>query len=105
MSIRKDIMERVEDFVFMNNLCNVYSGNGISKDKKYRYVLFNKPRTLDGEIRIYGSNFICIKFQTGYRDLPKNGWVKFNSIDKALDFMDAAFVKFNMDKALELYKK
>ena len=102
MSLREEIMERFEDFVSMNGLTRVYSGSGLSKDKKFRYVLFNTPRTLDGEVRIYGPKFIGIKFQTAYRAFPRDNWVVFRNVDDALDFLDQAFVKHNTNKALEM---
>lgn len=99
MSIREDLMNEFEDFVAFNGLTKVYNGSGVSKDKKYRYVLFNTPRTLDGEIRIYGPKFIGVKFQTAYRALPHNGWLVFRSVEQAKEWIDLAFVKLKTDEA------
>jgi hypothetical protein len=95
-------MEDFEDFVAFNELQKVYSGSGVSKDKKFRYVLFNTPRTLDGEVRIYGPNFIGIKWQTAYRTMPQNGWAVFRSVEDAKKFLDLAFVKLNYDEAINM---
>ena len=99
MSIREELMESFEEFIGFMNLNAVYSGSGLSKDKKYRYVLFNKPLTVDGEIRIYGPNFIGIKWKTTFRDLPRNGWKVFRTPNEAKEFIMAAFVNLDMDVA------
>lgn len=103
MSKRSDLMSKVADFVSGHGLCRVYSDYGLSKDKKYRYVLFNTPRTLDGEVRIYGPKFFIIKFQTAYRALPRNGHTKFDNLEDTLKFLKVAFVDLDMDEALEMY--
>jgi hypothetical protein len=95
-------MSEFEDFVAFNDLVEVYNGSGVSKDKKYRYVLFSKARTLDGEIRIYGPKFIGIKWQTAYRALPQNGWKVLRSVEDAKKFLDLAFVKHNFNEAINM---
>jgi hypothetical protein len=105
MSEREEITERISDFVFCNSLATVYSGTDLSKDKKYRYVLISKPRVLDGEIRVYGSKFIYVSYQTAYRSLPAKDRRIFTSCDDALNFLQLAFVEYKFDEALEVPTK
>ena len=104
-SQREVLMNEFEDFVSFNGLTKVYSGSGLSKDKKYRYVLFNTPRTLDGKIRIYGPKFIGVKFRTAYRAFPENNWLVFRSVEQAKEWMDLAFVKLKTDEAAGMIPK
>ena len=105
MSIREDIMNQISEFVSDNYLSSVYSGSGLSKDKRYRYILISKPRVLDGEIRIYGPKFILINYQTAYRSLPHNDRRVFTSAENMINFLQWAFVDGEYDKALEIPTK
>lgn len=99
-SKREFLADQAEAFIAENGLAKVYGGQGLSKDNKFRYILFNTPRTLDGEIRIYNARFVAVKFQTAYRDLPKNGWYVFKSLDDAQKFIEVAFVRHEFEEAL-----
>jgi hypothetical protein len=105
MSVREDIMRQIASYIERNGLASVYSGYGLSKDKKYRYILISKPRVLDGEIRIYGPKFILISYQTAYRELPHNDRRVFTSAEDMLNFLQWAFVDGEYDKALEIPTK
>lgn len=105
MSIREDIMREIQSYVERNYLSSVYGGSGLSKDKRYRYILISKPRVLDGEIRIYGPKFILINYQTAYRSLPHNDRRVFTSAQDMLKFIQWAFVDGEYDKALEIPTK
>ena len=105
MSDREDLTERISDFVFCNSLATVYSGTDIDKSKKFRYVLISKPRVLDGVVRVYGSKFIYVSYQTAYRDLPAKDTRIFTSVYDALNFLQLAFVEYKFDEALEVPTK
>jgi len=105
MSVREDIMRQIASFVERNYLSSVYSGYGLSKDKKYRYILISKPRVLDGEIRIYGPKFILFSYQTAYRSLPHNDRRVFTSAQDMLNFLQLAFVDGKYDEALAIPTK
>jgi hypothetical protein len=94
MSKREDVTQEIHEFISSKKLNRVYSGFGLSKDKKYRYVLFNIPKYLDGEIRIYNQFFILVKFQTSFRDLPHNGKMIFKSVVETKEFIEKAFLNF-----------
>lgn len=105
MSKREDIMLQISDFVEENRLARVYSGTGISEDKKYRYVLFSLPRNLDGEIRIYGPKFILVRYQTRYGSLPHRDNRVFTSVQDAIQFLQKAFIDFDFEEALAIPTK
>lgn len=105
MSVREDIMRQIASFIERNGLASVYSGFGLSEDKRYRYILMSKPRVLDGEIRIYGPKFILINYQTAYRSLPHNDRRVFTSAEDAIKFIQLAFVDGKYDEALEIPTK
>ena len=105
MSTREDIMRQIASYIERNGLASVYSGYGLSKDKKYRYILISKPRVLDGEIRIYGPKFILISYQTAYRSLPHNDRRVFTSAEDMLKFIQLAFVDGDYENALAIPTK
>lgn len=105
MSVREDIMNEIADFVSDNRLASVYSGCGLSGDKRYRYVLISIPRNLDGEIRIYGPKFILLRYTTRYGSLPHNDNRVFTSKENLIKFLQSAFVDFNFSEALEIPTK
>ena len=101
MSVRQELAERIADFVNDNNLNSPYGGD-VSRDNKFYSILFAYPRTLDGVIHVYSPKFIQVKYQTGYRALPRVDSRVFTSEKDALDFMRLAFVEFNFDAALDI---
>ena len=105
MSAREELMKEVLSFVERNYLASVYSGYGLSKDKKYRYILISRPRVLDGEIRIYGEKFLLLKYITGYRSLPHNDNRVFTSTEDLIKFLQLAFVDYKFDEALAIPTK
>jgi len=105
MSKREEIMDQISEFIEENHLARVYSGSGVSSDKKYRYVLFSLPRNLDGEVRIYGPRFILVRYQTRYGSLPHRDNRVFTSAQNAIQFLQKAFVEFKFDEALAIPTK
>ena len=100
MSPRQEVFAKISEFISNNNLDAVYSGSGLSQDKKYRYVLISRPRYLDGEIKIYGPKFIQVQYQTALRSLPHNDSRIFQSADNCLEFLRLAFVEHRFKDAL-----
>jgi hypothetical protein len=105
VSKREEIMNEISDFVSNNRLAGVYSGSGLSKDKKYRYILLSRPRNLDGEIRIYGPAFILLRYTTRYHALPRNDNRVFTSKENLIKFLQLAFVESKYDEALAIPTK
>lgn len=105
MSKRQELMIEISDFVNENGLAGVYSGFGLSSDKKFRYVLLSKPRILDGEIRIYGPKFLMLRYQTAIRDLPHEDRRVFTSVENLYQFLKYAFIDHKHDEALEVPTK
>lgn len=95
----------IKDFLHdPDNRLNEVMGclEGISRDKRYRYITFSHARTLDGEVRVYGPKYIMIRWQTAYRNLPHEDTLVFDSVDNALDFLRLAFVEHDADTALAI---
>jgi hypothetical protein len=87
MSKREELTRKIDEFISENGLNKIYSGTGLSKDKKYRYVLFNVTRYFDGEIRVYNEKYISVKYQTAFRDLPNKGWGVVSGYDALIDWI------------------
>jgi hypothetical protein len=102
VSLREMAMIKVAEFIEDNRLNRVYSGDGYGADKKYRYVVFNVPRNLDGEVRIYNKNFVYVSYQTRYLDLPHKDRRIFKNVDDAIEFLRLAFVELKFDEAMNV---
>lgn len=105
MSKRQEIMNEISDFVSNNRLAGVYSGSGLSEDKRYRYILLSRPRVLDGTIRVYGPAFLLIEYQTKYNSLPRDDRRVFTSKEDMIQFLQLAFVDYKFDEALAIPTK
>lgn len=59
----------------------VLDGTGVSPSgKKYKSITFGRARTLDAEVRIYGSSFIIIR-------TSRHGQQVFRDATSAIDFI------------------
>ena len=105
MSKRQEIMNEISDFVSNNRLAGVYSGSGLSEDKRYRYILLSRPRVLDGEVRVYGEKFLLVRFTTKYNSLPRNDNRVFTSKEDMINFLQLAFVDYKFAEALAIPTK
>lgn len=95
MSPRSQVSQTILDFLDANGLCNVFGGdNGYGPGKKYRYILFDLPRTLDGEVRIFGPKFIQVLSVGPHGDGEGNAQV-FESVENCLAFIKARWVDFD----------
>lgn len=100
MSERAEIRERISNFVSNNSLNCPYGDSG--KHGKYHYVLFSKPRTLDGAVNIYSPKFIQVKYQTAFRTLPQYDSRVFCNEDDTIDFIRLAFIEHKYDDAMKI---
>jgi hypothetical protein len=101
LSQRSELAREIAAFVADNGLAQVYGGDSEAKGRYYS-ILFSKCRTLDGVIHFYGPKFILVKYQTAFRDLPRNDSRVFTSIKNALDFLRLAFVELDFEAALTI---
>lgn len=66
MSKREEILEELVEALQEADLDQVYGiDTGLSQDKKYRWATFCRARTLDGEVRVYGSKWILFRTMKG----------------------------------------
>ncbi len=98
MSERKDLATRLFEFCNENGLNEVY-GCIENLEGKLRTITFCKAKILDGQINIYGLNFIQVKYKTAIRDLPQNDSRIFNCETHVKDFLKAAFVDLDYELA------
>ena len=88
MSAREDILEELVEVLHNKGLNEVYGiSTGIADTKKYRYATFCRARTLDGEVKVFGTKFIQIKWQRGGRW----GNEVCRSVDEAKEFLEKTF--------------
>lgn len=98
MSAREDLSTRLFEFCNEVGLNEVY-GCLESLDGKIRTVTFCKAKVLDGQINIYGLNFIQVKYKTAIRAMPQNDSRIFNKESHVTDFLKAAFVDYDYELA------
>ena len=92
MSARSEAAERIVGFVHENGLDRVFGGDmGYGAGKKYRSILFDRPRTLDGSVRVYSPKFILVRSAGPLGD----GQHAFESVENTLAYMKARFVDFD----------
>jgi hypothetical protein len=89
----------------LNGPVNGYAGKGEKISGKPHRVVFSSNRSLDGGVLVYGPNFILIRYQTSYKDLPQDDSRVFQSADHAREFIEEAFVNLNFNKALKIPTK
>lgn len=98
MSLRRDMTERMETFLNDVGLNEVY-GVMANYEGKIKTLSFCKARSLDGQISIYGLNFIQVKYKTAIRALPQEDSRIFESEKNTMDFLKAAFVDYDYELA------
>lgn len=107
-SDRELIADRIARFIVINKLNSPFGGDVTlfrgGKMPCYT-VAFSKPRVLDGVVSVYSKTFVRVRFQTGYRALPSNASLVFNSEPDAIKFMKWAFVELKFDEAMEVPTK
>lgn len=95
---RGKIMERIVDFCVEHDMNEVY-GIIETTGNRYQGMTICKSSILDGEIKIYSSKFIQVKWQTAIRALPERGSRVFESESNTLAFLKAAFVDYDGNAA------
>jgi len=98
MNLRRELTARLETFLNDSGLNEVY-GVIPNYEGKIKTLTFCKARTLDGQINIYGLNFIQVTYKTAIRALPQEDSRIFESERNAIDFLKAAFVDFDYELA------
>ena len=86
MSVRRAIQRAIAEACSALDLDEVY-GVIESKEKRYRAVTFCRAAILDGEVRIYGENFILVRWETAIREFPRRGTKKFGTVGGAISFL------------------
>lgn len=90
MSVRQKLENELVSFLNKEKLNDSY-GVITEHHGRYRSVTFCRSKITDAEIRIYGPNFLLLKWQTGNRSLPFNGQEKFKSVDGLKEFIRQHF--------------
>lgn len=106
---RQAYAEDFSNFVKQNQLGRVYGGDFTKiaeYGKSFYSIMFDLPKTLDGQIRFYSTKFIYIGYKTMY-DLPHqkkdgSGYRVFNTVENAKAFLKLAFVEKDFKSALEV---
>ena len=87
-SEREKILNKLVEVLQKKGLDEVYGiQTGLADNKKYRYATFCRARTLDGEVKVYGSKFIQIKWQRSGRW----GNEVCRSLNEAKEFLEKTF--------------
>lgn len=94
MSERSEIADRIAAKVREWRLTAPFGGD-VEKSGRYYGILFAKPRTLDGLVRVYGPKFIMVESQ-GPLGLGRS---IFESEEAAVDFIRLAFVELDREEA------
>lgn len=101
---RRAIAEKIADLISDKGLTQPFGGevyHGNSEGRTYHGVTFAIPRLLDGEVRVYGPNFILIRSR-GPAELPL---VVFDEVDNACEFIDLAWVQHRGTEAMQIRRK
>ena len=94
MSERSEIAGRIAEKIIEWRLTAPFGGD-VEKSGRYYGVLFARPRTLDGLVRVYGPKFIMVE-TSGPLGLGRS---IFESEEAAVDFIRLAFVELDREKA------
>lgn len=97
-SKRAQLHARMGEYLNDIGLNEVY-GVISSLQGRVRTLTFCKAKMLDATINIYGERFIQIKWNTTIGALPQRSSVIFDTEDRVKDFLQAAFVDFDFEKA------
>jgi hypothetical protein len=99
-----DIADRLARWITQHRLDNPYGGNA-SKSGRSWDIGFSKPGVVDGTVKVFGPQFVQVKYRTPLRDLPnQDSRVFLHERDAAL-FLQWAFVDRKFDDALALKTK
>ncbi len=95
MSARSEFAEKLADQLVALGLNDAYGVNILQSHVRGKpYVItFCKAATLDAQLTVYGEKFILVKWQTAYRDMPRDGQEKFDSEAAAMQFVKDSFVR------------
>jgi len=105
-SAREQLAMRISDFVRDNNLAGVYGGDvTLAASKRYYGILIDRPRNMDGIVKVFSPKFIQVIYQTRYLSLPTSDSRVFTSERDAINFLKFAFVDLDFDKALAITTK
>lgn len=99
MSARSEVAERIAAKIREWRLTNPFGGDVTKSEGKPAYygILFARPRTLDGLVRVYGPKWILIEMQGPAAHFGEK--LIFTCEEHALAFIHAAFVEYNQAKA------
>jgi hypothetical protein len=94
-SARSDLADSIASQLKAAGLDDAYGVLiGQSHVKGNPYVIsFCKSRVLDGQVTLYGPKFLLVKWQTAYRDMPRDGQEKFDGVADAMAFINSSFVR------------
>lgn len=108
-SERQEIALELADFVAKLGLNTApacgYLGKSEREKGKPHVVCFGVARHLDATIRVWGPTFIHLRWATTFRDMPEEGYLVFEDINDAKEFIDLAFVKHEVDEAMTVPTK
>jgi hypothetical protein len=104
VSAREDLAQRIADVIVQHRLTSPYGGD-VNKAGNHYSVLFSTPRVLDGVVNVYGPKFIQVTYQTQYRDLPNRDNRVFESEQATVEFIEAAFVAHDFQRAVAIPTK
>ena len=90
------IAKRIADWIVEHKFTTPFGGDITRSDDRRAYcILFARPRTLDGLVRVFGPKFITVDTQGSLGQ----GRQIYDSVENALAFMQAAFVDHDRDAA------
>lgn len=99
---RQVVVNSIVEFCRDNGLGQPYLDSGMSPDRRFRWVIFSRPLVFDGEVRVYGPNWLYLSFQTQLHGLPQKGRFNFKCVGDLFLFLRLALVDRNYELALEI---
>lgn len=91
-SKRQLLAEELAQYIVDSGLTNPFGGE-VYSDKQHYTVLFSRPATLDGAVKVYSDKFIQVLWAAGSH---REGRV-FETPENAKDFIKYAFVEYNSE--------
>lgn len=102
MSERKELAQKIANFIIENNLAQVFGGEvGKSLNKKGYSVSFSLPRTLDGCVTVFNLNYILVQSEGPSGD----GNQLFDSLENVLNYLKSRWIEFDRVKAGNVPRK
>lgn len=98
-SPRHQLAQRIANFILESRLANPFGGE-VTQHGRYYSVLMSIPRSLDGEVRIYGPKFIHVRLVGPLSHIGSD--FVFESEANALAFLKAWLVDFDSEAALAI---